>query len=269
MSDSLFRNYIASVKNVIEPTKNDIVSIVLFGSMANKQAVRSPSTDVDLLVVVSDLCSSSKFMKIKRSLLRVENEFFSRFRKDEASFFSTGLQGATGMFVNIFVCRFSDFKDRRFSKVFNTNPIMSSLLAPKNSVWISILKKHTIIFGKNIFQEWETSPKIHGSDLIKSFIMNWLLSLGALIFFPIHKQIKKFSMEAMKWSLFTWSNFNNLPETQLKQIVAQFINNASIIECRALREFLMFREKREVTNYFPFLAWIFVFKIHYSLFKKY
>ncbi|MFX0086628.1 MAG: hypothetical protein ACFFAU_13235 [Candidatus Hodarchaeota archaeon] len=269
MSKDLFHRYINSVKTELDRSKSEIISVILFGSLVNEPSKQSSSTDVDLLVIVSDSCSKFDFKQIKQSLLKLENRFFYRFRKKESAFFSTGLQRATGMFINIFTCRFSDFKKRKFNRVFNVNPIVGTLLAPQNSVWISLFKKHKIIYGRNVFQNWKTVPKISSSDLIKSFIMNSLLALGALVFFPIHKQVIKFSMEAMKWSLFTWSNFNNLPVMPLEQIIVLFIRDSSLIENRAIHDFMLYREKKSVKNYLPVLSLLFVLKMHVSIFRNF
>jgi predicted nucleotidyltransferase len=268
MSNDLFLRYINSVKTLVERFKSEIVSIILFGSLVNEQSKQSSSTDVDILVIVSDSCSKIEFNKIKHFLFQLENLFFSRYRKNESTFFSIGLQSATGMFMNIFICRFSDFKKRKFHRVFNVNPIVATLLAPQNSVWISLLKRHQIIYGRSVFKDWVTSPRISSSDLIKSFIMNSLLSLGALVFFPIHKQVIKFSMEAMKWSLFTWSNFNNLPVMPLNQVIVLFIRDSSLIERRAIHDFVLYREKRNVRKYLPILSLLFVFKLHLSILRN-
>jgi predicted nucleotidyltransferase len=213
---------------------NELVSIVLFGSMINLGEKKSiDSTDVDLLVIVKDNCSVTIFNKIKQSLPAIEGVFFSRYRKDEISLFK-GFQSATGMFVNVFVCRYSDFRERKF-RVFNVNRIMGKL-APQNSVWWSIQNQHKIIWGENVFRHWETFPLLTLGDLIRSFLMNWLLATGALFFFPFYSQSVKFSMEAMKWSLFTWRNYYQFSLFTPNQIIEEFGKQASILELKEFQE---------------------------------
>ncbi len=269
MSNNFFLRYIKSVKTELERSKSEITSLILFGSLVNEQNKQLASTDVDILVIVSDSCSKFDFKKIKRSLIQLENKFFSRFRKNGSAFFNVGLERATGMFMNIFICRYTDFKKRNFAKVFNVNPIIGTLLAPKNSVWISLLKRHKIIYGRSVFQDWLTLPRISSRDLIKSFVMNSLLALGALVLFPIYKQVIKFSMEAMKWSLFTWSNFNNLPSIPLKRIIVIFIRDSSLIERRAIHDFMLYRDNRKTRKYLPILSLLFVLKIHMSIYRNF
>lgn len=269
MNDELFQRYINSIKTEVDKSPDKILSVILFGSMVKQRNKYSHSTDVDLLVIISDSCSSEEFKKIEFELLRIESKFFSQFKEKEISFFSKGLQNATGMFTNIFISRFTDFKERKFHRVFKVNPIIGSILAPKNSVWISLLKQHRILHGQNPFLAWKTAPRISLSDIYKSFVMNWLLALGSLVFFPIYGKTAKFSMEAMKWSLFTWSNYNRLPMMSHKQIVARFIAKSSTLERRALQEFFLFREGEKISRFFPILSWLFVYKLHLSLFKRY
>ncbi|MFX0183518.1 MAG: hypothetical protein ACFE95_10595 [Candidatus Hodarchaeota archaeon] len=267
MHKALFRKYLNTVISFLEKKYvNELISIVLFGSMINLGEKKNKEyTDVDLLVIVRDNCSVTLFNKIKQSLLAIEDVFFSFYRENEISIFK-GLQSATGMFVNIFVCRYSDFRERKF-RVFNVNRIMEKL-APQNSVWWSIHKQHRIIWGENVFRNWETFPVLTIGDLIRSFLMNWLLAVGALFFSPFYSQSAKFSMESMKWSLFTWRNYCRLPLFTPNQLIKIFSRRASILELQALSGFVEYRRKKTFNTHFPLLAMIFVILIHWSLFHS-
>ncbi|MHA2244493.1 MAG: hypothetical protein ACXADY_05950 [Candidatus Hodarchaeales archaeon] len=267
MDKHLYLEYLNSVTNFLERNYVDkLVSIILFGSLVNKEKTLIKATDVDLLVIMRDTCSSTDFKMLKRSLFKLESRLFSHLRGHE-SLFLKGLQNATGMFCNFFVCRLSDFKKRNFNLVFGVNSIMGTLLAPQNSVWLSLLRQHQIIWGENVFKEWKTPPSITKRDLIRSFLMNWLLATGALVLYPFYTQIAKFSMEAMKWSLFTWRNFHHQPISTLTQTITRFGEYASTMELRALRSFMEYRKNGKTGDYFTILAWIFIFQLHRSLFR--
>ncbi|MFX0171683.1 MAG: hypothetical protein ACFE9L_07175 [Candidatus Hodarchaeota archaeon] len=242
---------------------NELVSIILFGSMIELGTNSRNSKDVDLLVILKDDCPITTFNQIRQNLLSIEAIFFSHFREEEISIFK-GLQSATGMFVNIFICRYSDFRERRF-RVFSVNRIMGKI-APQNSVWWSIQKQHQIIWGEDLFRYWETFPSMTKSDLVRSFLMNWLLATGALFFYPFYSQSAKFSMEAIKWSLFTWRNYWQLSLFTPNQIIEKYSRLASTLELQVLSCFIDYRKKGKISNYFPILALIFIFLIHYSLF---
>lgn len=267
MSWRLFLEYLDSVTHFLERNyNNELVSIILFGSLVNKEEKLTTSTDVDLLIITRDSCPSTDFQSIKRSLFKLEKRFFS-YLEDHESLFIKGLQNVTGMFCNFFICRFSDFKNRNFNRVFNVSSIMGTLLAPQNSVWFSLLRQHRIIWGESVFKTWKTSPTITKNDLIRSFLMNCLLATGALLFCPFHAQMAKFSMEAMKWSLFTWKNFYH-PKKTLTQTIARYIKRASMVERQALQSFMKFRKNKKISKYFSFQACLFVFLLHKSLFRR-
>ncbi|MFW9905296.1 MAG: hypothetical protein ACFFFH_13230 [Candidatus Thorarchaeota archaeon] len=243
-----------------------MVSIVLFGSLVNRHERVTTSTDVDLLVIIRDSCTSRDFQKLKRNLIHLENSLLPNSITNE-SVFIRSLQSATGMFCNFFICRISDFKRRNFNEVFSVNSFMGTFLAPQNSVWLSLLHHHRIIWGKNVFKEWQTFPRMTQYDLLRSFLMNMLLSTGALFLFPFYSPITKFSMEAVKWSLFTWKNIHH-PEKTLNQIVTIYYKDASTIERCVLNNFMKFRKKMKTSNDFSLLACIFVLMLHLSLFRR-
>ena len=267
MNGQIFFKYLNMVTNYLERNYGDkLISIILFGSLIDEDERIIISSDVDLIIITNDSSSLNDFQTMKQSLFKLENNFLSHLRIRESAFIR-GLQRATGMFCNFFICRVSDFKDRNFTKVFNINSIMGGFLAPQNSVWLSLLRQHRIIWGEDVFKEWKTLPRITRCDLIQSFLMNSLLAIGALFLFPFHSQIAKFSMEAMKWSLFTWRNFSNLSLLTLAQICTEFAEAASIMELRALHSFMEYRKNKTSGNYFALLALIFVFLIHRSLLR--
>ncbi len=267
MDRLLFLEYLDKLTVFLENNHSkNLVSIILFGSLVNMKERMLKSTDVDLLVIIKDSCSLKDFKRIKGSIHAIERRYLSNLGAQE-SLFLKGLQNATGMFCNFFLCHFSDFKNRHFIRVFSVNPIMGALLAPQNSVWLSLLMQHRILWGQNVFKEWETLPNLTKGDLLRSFLINWLLATGALFIYPYYTHVAKFSMESLKWSLFTWKNVLH-PKKTLSQTITTYITHASIVERQALRCFIEFRKKKKTCRYFCFLAWIFVLQIHYSLFRS-
>ncbi|MFX1515912.1 MAG: hypothetical protein ACFFC6_06355 [Promethearchaeota archaeon] len=264
MDKSLFIKYLNSVTHFLKRDYEDkLVSIILFGSLVNANERITTSTDADLLVVLHDSCTSDDFLRIRRKLIQLERNSLPSII-DESNFIR-GLQSATGMFCNFFICRVSDFKQRNFSKVFNVNSLMGAFLAPKNSVWLSLYRQYRVLWGENAFKEWQTIPIITKRDFFQSFLMNWFLATGALILYPINSQFAKFSMEAMKWSLFTWRNFYPQPLSSLSEVISRFISYTSVMELRALRLFMEYRKYKKSGKFFPILAWIFVVLLHRSL----
>lgn len=260
MKRAIILRYIESVTNYLETSyPHDVIAVILFGSVV-VSSEDHPSTDVDLLVVMNDRCPEEHLSLIKESVLKIERTLLTDLGHDFT--FIRGLQISTGMFTNFFVCRLTDFKHRRFSKVFNVNQVLSVLLAPKNSVWMSLIRQHKIIWGKNVFGEWSTLPVITKRDIIQSFLITWLLATGALTLSLIHPRFAKFSMEAMKWSLFTWRNYHHAVWFTPRQIIKAYRTQNVCVG-----EFLKFRENIAVHPLFPFWAWLFVPRLHFRLFR--
>lgn len=267
MDRHLFLKYIDFITSFLKRNYVDkLISIILFGSLVNKEEKLTTSTDVDLLIITRDSCPSTDFQNIRQDLFNLEYRFFSHLSNHETLFVKC-LQNATGMFCNFFICRFSDFKNRNFHRVFGVSSVMGTLLAPRNSVWLSLLQQHRVIWGENVFKEWKTIPNMTRGDLIRSLLMNWLLATGALLLCPFYTQMTKFSMEAMKWSLFTWKNSYH-PKKTLTQTIARYIKRASIVERRALQCFMEFRKNKKISKHFCFLAFFFVILLHKSLVRR-
>jgi hypothetical protein len=260
MKRAITRRYIESVSDYLEIHHNhDLIAMILFGSVviSNKN---HRSTDVDLLIVMHDRCSDRQLTLIKQSIFKIERTLLTDQAYDPTVI--RGLQTSTGMFTNCFVCRLTDFKYRKFSKVFSVNQILSALLAPKNSVWMSLMRQHKIVRGRNVFTEWLELPTLRFREITQSFLMTWLLATGALALSLLHSRFTKFSMEAIKWSLFTWRNYHCHEWFTPFQIVKAYEKQDVCIG-----EFLKFRSNIAVHPLFPFWAWVFVQRLHFRLFR--
>ncbi|MHA2288823.1 MAG: hypothetical protein ACXABG_08550, partial [Promethearchaeota archaeon] len=209
------KDYLLAVKAFLAKNyRSEVVSLILFGSMVENQKPPSTVTDVDLLVVIKDSCSDHLFNKIYRELIAIQELYLPQ--KDSfIAHFSKGLQRATGMFINLFFCRYSDLKSGNFAKVFGVNLLMAFLFAPKTSVWISLKQRHIVLWGEDIIDKSLNTVKFLFSDVLRSFALNILLSLGAVCLGFFSKSMSQYAMEAVKWSLFTWKNFLQYPDVSL------------------------------------------------------
>lgn len=262
------KEYLNTVKSYLERHyDSEVVSIILFGSLVDNLNEVTDSTDVDLLVVIKDTCSGPLFDKIYRELLSIEAHYIST--KDSfLELFRKGLQRATGMFVNLFYCRYSDITQKNFTKVFGVNPLMAFLFAPKTSVWISLKHLHSVIWGEDVFARNSKILSIQFSDILRSLTMNLLLSVGAISLSFITRSMTHFAMESVKWSLFTWKNSEKLSITSLLMLCRRYAQNASFSEKRLLSAFLMFRKTRMSNNYLLLFAPMFIFGLHRKLIQN-
>ncbi|MHA1975075.1 MAG: hypothetical protein ACTSW1_18970 [Candidatus Hodarchaeales archaeon] len=248
-----------------------VVSVVLFGSVVGKEEKNRSVSDIDLIIVIGDDCSTEEKNAITSGLdFIVQKHFGSTINSNNP--FLCGLEKATGMFINNFVCYYSQFIARDFPGVFGINSLVSRFLAPSSSVWISILNQHEILYGEDLFKEWQFHLVLKKIDLIKSFIMNTLLSLGAIFLCPVLKSSVKFSMEAMKWSLFTWRNYHDLNITSPNDIMMEYIRKNSYNDrliARSALLFVRYRTTGVIGRKLSVLALIFVLKLHILLISEY
>jgi len=244
MKREILHLYLDKIQSLVsEKYENSVVSLILFGSLTSNKLKKSFSTDVDLIIVVKDTCSQKMKSEINGKIQAIEKQFLVSYSSN--GFFS-GIQKVTGMFVNQFVCYYSDFMYRRFHRVFRVNRFISSILAPQNSVWFSLKNNYQILLGEDLIKQWITKPYLTQLDNTRSFLMNWILSIGATLLCIFNSNALKFSMEAIKWSLFTWRNFLNLKSNTIEEIVMDYFseNILNLIELNGLQEFLLYRCKK-------------------------
>ena len=263
----IHETYLLSVKALLtQKYHNELVSLILFGSMLGNKGKGKSSTDIDLIIVIRDSCPKNTRLQLQKELFGLQQEYII----DEPEFkdiFIRGLQSATGMFINSFLCTYSDIQGRIFHKTFGVNRIIAFILAPQSSVWLSLKERHRILIGRDVIQEWENEILFEPNDIIRSCIMNCLLSVGALCLSVLKVDMTHFSMEAVKWSLFTWKNRKNKATSQLEVLCRNYAHIGSKIERQVLSAFLEYRSNLKPNKYLVLLAPIFIFKLHNRLGK--
>ena len=261
-------DYLPSVKALLtHKYRTEFVSLILFGSMLDYHKNGYLSTDIDLIIVLKDSCSKKIRMELQRELLGIQRQY-GMYESTFKDAFIAGLQTATGMFINSFLCHYSDIQGRSFYKTFGVNKILAFLLAPQSSVWISLKQRHRIIMGIDIFQEWDEEALLNTYDIIRSYVMNSLISLGALVLSVLGVEMSHFAMESIKWSLFTWRNRKQITSTQLQDLCGIYSISASKFEKRTLSAFLHYRKTMKPNNYLLFLAPLFILMLHNNLRKE-
>ncbi|MHA1945602.1 MAG: hypothetical protein ACXAC6_16770 [Candidatus Hodarchaeales archaeon] len=260
--------YLPSVKSLLtQKYRTELVSLILFGSMLDDNKEGNSSTDIDLIIVLKDTCSKKTRLQLQRELLGIQRQY-KIYGSEFKDIFIAGLQSATGMFINSFICYYSDIKSRIFYKTFGVNRIFSFLLAPQSSVWISLKQRHRVLIGRDVIQEWNDLVLLNTSDIVRSYIMNSLLSLGALCLSVLRMDMSHFSMEAIKWSLFTWRNRKQKPTTQLQILCKIYSSTASRFEKLTLSAFINYRKSLKPNNYLIIFAPLLIFTLHNRLRKE-
>lgn len=171
---------------------NKISSVIIFGSFLDGSA--SPISDIDVLVVLrsSDRRIIRKAAAVLRSLEK---------RKPPSSLIEMVLEGVkakTGMFKSFFVCSEDDLRSGDFPAIFSLSRVMCLLLAPSKLVLGSVIDGAKVVYGDI---QLPPPPKFGLAQILKSLIMNLILSMAAIIIAPFVKEAAKYSMEAGKWSV--------------------------------------------------------------------
>ncbi len=186
-------------------TNDRLISLMLFGSVIKGGAVKGVS-DFDMVLVMDDGIPPEKIEELRFHLSSV---CYSHGVADSSSMDFDGIpkfvMRETGMFVSHIICKESDFLSLSFSRIFDTNPLLSRLIVPSTLVIGSVFKESRTVFGKEFFPQLAISrPKKH--DILKSMLMNELLVLLSL-FYGFKYNSTKLAMEATKWSVYNASYF--------------------------------------------------------------
>lgn len=210
---AIAKDFIQRVVRILEKhVPSTSFAIFLFGSLSHasdKVNCVDGTSDVDLLVIVKDDVSTAArdaWVELN-ALQQILGNHVSR-RGIIPSILRV-VERQTGMHENIFMSRESDFKNARFSKIFRTNKILTWLLAPASIVLGSALCHMARVHGNaeiegsvRAMQATIGKEKHILPDLVRSFLMNVILALGAMILLPVTNKATKYAVEATKWSMY-------------------------------------------------------------------
>lgn len=255
------RSYLEHLEKLAKTILGDnLVSLVLFGSLARNEL--SKSSDIDVLIVVRDRHHPS-VVEFTRELYRLELTFGFPF--NSKGFFGKlfyALSRATGMFRASFVTDIEAIKNWKFSSVFNTSEFLTKLLAPREAVKFTILSSYKILYGPDPLGSLDVKT-MSSEELIKSFLMNLLLATASLIILPLNREAYKFIYEAVKWSLFCYAYAaRRKPEIEkLLEVLRKTLG-------KTIDSFAMIRKNGELNPDFVLHALPLIIKIHIQAIKE-
>ena len=208
-------NVLKLAKIVNKLTDGKLISVILFGSYVRGENTRN--SDYDVLFVLSDDVNDSIIRLLKKILFVITSK--ERIRKNGLlDRILLAIEAETGMYISGFVTKLEYLLSQKFEKVFNTNTLLSRLLAPSKIVFVNLIRNYKIVIGKDVLRPLIKSnhqPSV--IDLLKSFFMNLLLSLGS-IFISFKRDSIKYSLEAVKWSILAFSYAMNSPPSIRKSV---------------------------------------------------
>ncbi|MFQ6054513.1 MAG: nucleotidyltransferase domain-containing protein [Methanosarcinales archaeon] len=250
------QNYILdSILKVEEISNIKVVSAVLFGSIVNQDF--SKTSDVDLIIILEDI-GDLKLRKIKRAMRKIECEY-GLAHLAECNFLNW-IKECTGMYSSNFICTRSDFISANFIKIFNTNRLLTILLAPTEIVLSNFILNAKTIYGNDLIPLFR-KPSITKMQIFKSFIMNLLLSISAIVIYPITPDSTKYSMEAIKWSLHSVYHYSTSASSSTEKLIEEFSDKSYLLKTQLI-QFKKLRNQYKKDFKFNLKTPIVVWRLH-------
>ncbi len=173
-----------------------IISVILFGSCLQGDFEENIS-DVDVIFVVDDSSTDSAINSLQSYITRITDDTHSQ---GIISHILQLVSRRTGMFISGFVCRESSFRNLNFSEVFGVSKILANILAPSNLVLNGMLSNYAVIMGKDLLSNAQLL-QIDMFQIIRSLLMNLLLSISSLLICMFSSHAIRYSLESLKWSI--------------------------------------------------------------------
>ncbi len=207
--------------------QDKIVSLMLFGSNTYNNDT-SKISDCDLLVILSDDVTDSQIKSLEKYFLELEikhdlNEIQHKFLAPLLRV----IEKSTGMYVSHFITRKIHWLSKKFSRIFRVNRVFAFLFAPRDIVLKSVISSSILLIGKDL-RHIDKEIEITSFGMIKSILLNLIISIFALGISPFYHATTKYELEAIKWSLRA-SNFYLYNDTlELEKIASRFIKLSNI-----------------------------------------
>ncbi len=254
VTDKRANNYLQSLLKISRLFRDDIQSVILFGSHARN--MQTPLSDVDVLLVLKQ--RDKRIISQLTALLR-ELEFKFEYAKKPNNIlenFLNYLNIATGMFRSWFICSIDVLVYNDFAKITGTNKLIGKIFVPSKLILYNIKNEGRVIYGESDFLNKIPGVLKDEPQPIRSFILNEIISVCALVIAPFTNMSLNYSLEAIKWSLFILK-YENLINKKKNR--------------RLLIGLTLYKKIKLTGNFNPFLS-IFspflVFKIHAIAFHE-
>jgi predicted nucleotidyltransferase len=245
----------------------DVASVILFGSQVARQGKKV--SDLDLLIIMKDTATPETMRKIASNLRWLELATGLMKPAKGTGRILQAIEIKTGMFVCHFLCRRQDFLAWRFAKVFGVNSFLAKLLAPGDLVRLGILSNGITLAGEDLLSKL-SYRRIKTSQLAKSCLMNLLQAMGSLLIAPVSSRTTIYSMEAVKWSLFSSYTYITGKGAFIQEITHYFKNrllNRPFLSSQ-LSHFIQLREDFRPSARFSIKAPLTVFLIYKMAIRK-
>jgi predicted nucleotidyltransferase len=221
------RNYISDVITLI---KNEIgiekiTSIILFGSQNSNNHENTFNSDCDLLIVFDNSVSNRNIRNVEKYFMSLEvKHHFREFNYTIAKKVLEVVQQTTGMFISHFMTQKRYWQKANFQKIFRVNEVFTFLFAPSKIVLCSVIDNSTLLYGEDSREEIKNKINIPFHDMIKSIIMNLMISIFSIVISPFSSLNSiKYDLESVKWALRASNYYSYEDSESLKSIITRFL----------------------------------------------
>ena len=204
-----------------------IISIMLFGSQTVSKQENTKISDCDLLIIFKNNVSNQKIKNVEKYFFTLEIKHnYREFNKTISKKILGVVQQTTGMFISHFLTKKHYWEHATFHKIFRVNEIFAALFAPSKIVLCSVIDNSTVLYGEDLRNKVKNRIKIPFYDMIKSIIMNLIISIFSIIILPFKKlNPVKYDLEAVKWALRASNYYCFEDAASLKAIINRFEGN--------------------------------------------
>jgi len=241
-----------------------IISVILFGSNTYLNDT-SKISDCDIVVILSDDISDNQINSLEKYFFELEIKHELNIKpKNFLDSVLKIIEKSTGMYVSHFITRKSYWLSKKFAKIFRVNRVFAYIFAPRNIVIKSMISSSIILLGEDL-RYIDNEITITSFGMIKSIILNLIISIFSIGFGLIYKNNLKYELEAIKWSIKA-SNFYLFNDTcEISKIVKRFLklSNQNKMLISFFKRFLYLRQSPNRRNFGHFfLSPINILKVH-------
>lgn len=241
-----------------------IISVILFGSNTYLNDT-SKISDCDILVILSDDISDDQINSLEKYFFELEIKHELNIKpKNFLDSVLKIIEKSTGMYVSHFVTRKSYWLTKKFAKIFRVNRIFAYMFAPRNIVIKSMISSSIILLGDDL-RYIDNEIAINSFGMIKSILLNLIISFFSIGFGLIYKNTLKYELEAIKWSLKA-SNFYLFNDTcELNKMMKRFVklSNKSKSLISFFKRFIYLRHHPNRRSFgYSFLTPLNIIRIH-------
>lgn len=217
------RDYINEVVEIAVGQDDDVVSIIIFGSVA-KGGFTPGTSDVDVIVVLADGALRGRRKEIKRQLAALELKHGLReLPRSKTELVYRMIDRMGGLFLSHFVCYKHDLLAGNSARAFDVNPLADLLLLSTRIGFASIVMSAKTVWGEDLLKEVRILP-ITRWHLLKNCLAYLSLNALALLTFPVLPNATKYAMAALKGSLHSCYFCYNLKSTTI-ELEMNFFSN--------------------------------------------